>query len=501
MMIRRIQSRWNAFFFAEEVPYGMALVRITLPLVLLIDVLPRWWFARELFSIDGAPAPLWVNYGNAPLIPELSGATAVALYTLLIACLLTACVGWMTRTSLAVACVLYAGFGLLDAVGTLTKYTVIASHVLFLLAFSQCGAIWSVDAWLRRQNNNPRVGTSSAPKSPVWPTRLLQLLIGLIYLGAAFTKMHTPAYFSGDQLAFWMLADMNFHNRVGQYLSMYPPFLTVTAYLTIVWEVLFVYLIWSPLWRLPALALGVVFHIMTYFTLGLTIFPLVYLAAYLAFLQPAEVERLLVWGKRLLAQFGLYGGLVRSGATVVPFATMRQRPAYAAAVWGMVMAAVAVIGVEVEHHRDVYGRRTAVGPLPLKPLDPELAAQMLGPSRKLRPQDLYYAFDIGTTTLAGLLSDRRDSFRYGEQAIVQCTLQPPHPDMWVELNVLDRENHVLRRIGQVVPRENLRTEFYFSFDESLEPGTYDFALRYDGVELTRRRVTLAGPAATLTAAR
>jgi hypothetical protein len=167
----------------------------------------------------------------------------------------------------------------------------------------------------------------------------------------------------------------------------------------------------------------------------------------------------------------------------------------------MLMAAVAVIGVEAEHHLDAYGKRTARGPLPLKALEREQVAEMLGPSRRLRPQDMYFAFDVGTKTLGGLLSDRRDAFACGEQAIVQCSLQPPHPDMWVEVNLHDGEDRVIRRIGQVVPRENLRAEYYFQFDESFLPGAYDFVLRYDGTELTRRRVVLKGSPPQLTAAR
>ncbi|GIT28627.1 MAG: hypothetical protein Ct9H300mP1_06730 [Planctomycetaceae bacterium] len=48
---------------------------------------------------------------------------------------------------------------------------------------------------------------------PAWPRRLMQLLIGLIYLGAAITKIHTPTFFSGDQLRFWLMTDVNNSNR------------------------------------------------------------------------------------------------------------------------------------------------------------------------------------------------------------------------------------------------------------------------------------------------
>ncbi len=488
-MTRQFASRWNAFFFSEEVPYGMALVRIVLPLVLLFGVLRRFGFVRELYSLDGSPAPLWVRYGAAPLLPEMAAPVAVALFAILTVSLMAVSVGWRTRLSLIVACVLYAYFGIMDAVGTLTKYTVIGSHVLMLLALSDCGAVWSVDEWVRRRNGGHNPLLSGPRKSPVWPRRLLQLLVGLIYLGAAFTKMHTPAYFSGDQLTFWMLADMNFENPLGGILSFYPPLLTIMAYVTIIWEVLFVFLVFSPMWRLPMLAIGVVFHILTYFTLGLIVFPLLFLGLYFVFVEPSEAERAAVLVKRTIARWGIVGK--RPSAALLP-APAAFRPAYSLAAWGLLMATAAVASVEIEHRRDVYGEHSANGPLTLKTIDPELVKEMLGPSRPLRPQDMYFAFDVGTKTLGGQLSDSRDVFTYGERAIVQCSLQPPHPDMWVEVNLHDSEDHLIKRIGRVVPREDLRAEFYYLFDESFLPGEYDFVLRFDGQELTRRRVTLTG---------
>jgi hypothetical protein len=402
----------------------------------------------------------------------------------------------MTRASLVMSCVLYAGFGILDVMGTLTKYTVIAAHVLLLLALSDCGAVWSADAWRRRRCGEI---TAGPPTSPVWPRRLLQIFIGIVYVGAAFTKMHTPAYFSGDQLTFWMLADMNFENRLGEFLTLYPALLTIMAYVTILWEILFVFLVWSPVWRVPALALGVVFHALTYFTLGLVVFPLVYLAVYLAFVEPAEVERAAVFARRLMRKLGLKKQAASSPAALGT--SVWFRPEYAVVGWGMLLASAAVIGVEVEHRRDVYQERGPGGPLALTPLDADTARAMLGPPRRLRPQDMYFAFDVGTSMLGGVLSDRRDAFSVGERALIQCSLQPPHPDMWIELNLYDSEDRVLRRIGQVVPREDLRANFFYDFDEAFPPGEYAFVLRYDGEELTRRRITVQGTAPALTASR
>ena len=117
----------------------------------------------------------------------------------------------------------------------------------------------------------------------------MQLLIGIIYLGAAVTKMHTPAYFSGDQLMFWMITNVNFENPVGEYLTLFPSLTVVFAYIVIVWEILFLFLAWSGWKRIIMLGLGVTFHLMTTLTLGLYVFPMVCIASYFAFFNQDDV--------------------------------------------------------------------------------------------------------------------------------------------------------------------------------------------------------------------
>ena len=56
--------------------------------------------------------------------------------------------------------------------------------------------------------------------------------------------MHTPAFFSSDQMRQWMITNVNHSNPIGEYLSFYPAALVVSAYVTVLWEVLFVFLAW-----------------------------------------------------------------------------------------------------------------------------------------------------------------------------------------------------------------------------------------------------------------
>ena len=155
--------------------------------------------------------------------------------------------------------VLFTYFSMLDCVSTMTKYAVIVSHVLFILSVSQCGAIWSVDAWLRNRQRNldPTQPPFTFPKSAAWPRRLLQLHIAGVYFGAAMTKIHTPSYFSGDQLQYWMLTHLNFKHPLGELLSLYPITLVVFGYITVVWEITFVFCSWKSMWRNIVLPIGI----------------------------------------------------------------------------------------------------------------------------------------------------------------------------------------------------------------------------------------------------
>lgn len=479
---RGLRARLGQFFYADEVPYGLALVRILLPLVLLLAVVPRWPRARELFSSDGAAAPLWHAYGMPELLPTPTGTLAVALYGALVFFLLAVSAGWMTRFSLLVTVLLYPYFEMFDMIGTLAKYSCICTHVFFLLCLSNCGAVWSVDSWLKQQRRG-ELGPVAPPRSPVWPRRLLQLLVGVIYLGAAATKFHTPSFFSGDQLVYWMLTEVTAANPLGDYLATYPALIPIMSYTTIIWEVAFIFTAWRGYGRSIMLSIGVLFHVATWGMLGLIVFPLVYLAVYMAWVEEGDVARWSGWSAAGRAWLGrrtaaLQAGLARRAAWF--------GPAQSVAVYGLLLALTAGIGVEVERLRDPFGTQSAAAPPALVPLTDAETARLLRNDQGVRPQDLLFGFDVGSVTVGGIVADRRESFGYGEDAIVQCSLIPPHEDMWVEFNLHDADGRIVRQHGQIMPREYARSSYTYRVQSDLPPGLYYWVLRYQGRDISRR---------------
>lgn len=496
-----LSRRIREFFYAEEVPFGIALVRMLLPVGLLAAMLPRWVHARELYSSDGASTPLWNTFGWPNLLPEPSGTLAVIFASVLIVALVTLALGWCARISAGICFVLYTYLSLLDATATMTKYSVIASHVLLLLSLSPCGAVWSIDAWLRRRNAGREryaaLPWNARPKFAAWPRRLLQLLIGYVYFGAAMTKIHTTAFFSGEQLQTWMLTNVNYDNPLGEYLSLYPALLVLMAYVTIVWEITFIFVCWRGTGRAIMLTAGVFFHIMTALTLGLYVFPIVCIAIYFAFLNKDDVRRLALtwrrWRRRLRPVRRRSSRSAQhkpSGRGV--FGWLDAFPIPSPVVFGILLGLTAVAGVEAEYRIDPFGTRRPQGPYALKELDRAyVEGVLLAEPEEVRPQDVVAEVEAGTILIGGTLANHRRQFRLGELVIVQCRLNPPHKDMWLECALLDGEDRVVVTRPQPVTREMLRVSFpAFPLGDYLDPGRYAFVVKMAGHEVRRYSFTI-----------
>lgn len=319
----------------------------------------------------------------------------------------------------------------------------------------------------------------------------MQLLIGIVYFGAAITKMHTPEFFTGDQMMYWMVSGVNYKHPVGQYLSLYPAVLVAFAYIAIVWEVVFLFICWKSWGRIGALSLGTLFHIMTTLTLGLYVFPMICLTIYAAFINEEDVRKLSWQLRRLRRRWRWITILDKLAAIRPPAFTVPQNLRLPSPVFlGILAAVLAILGVEIEYQMDPYKMRGPDGPLALVEFDRELAEVMLGPELPLRLEDKFFAFEVGSVLVGNILVNRRNEFRHGETVIAQCTLNPPHEDMWVECNLYDANDRILDRVGAIVPREMLRSSYFYPLNESLEPGDYYLVLQTGGQEITRKKFRL-----------
>ncbi|MCA9079271.1 MAG: RnfABCDGE type electron transport complex subunit D [Planctomycetaceae bacterium] len=255
------------------------------------------------------------------------------------------------------------------------------------------------------------------------------------------------------------------------------------------WEVLFAFLAWKGRGRTAMLGLGIIFHVMTYFMLGLIVFPLLFMTLYATFFEERELvaARNWLWSRlpSRLPHLQNSASPQRRSAPSPTMATLLGLPAF-----GTLLAVIAFVAVEAEARMDVYRTRNPEGPSRLQPLSQEEARQLLRNDVALRPQDKVFSFDIGTTTVGGVLANRCREFQQRDILVAQCTLVPPHEDLWVEVNLHDATDHVIERNGVVAPREEMRANLFYQLRDSLEPGPYHLVLRIHGQEVGRRTIQL-----------
>ena len=211
---------------------------------------------------------------------------------------------------------------------------------------------------------------------------------------------------------------------------------------------------------------------------------------YFAFLNEHDAQLIGDWCRRLVRPENPIATRARAVLGSLARLVPEVPPRAAAVAFVVTTVLVAGAGLATEHRLDPFGLRQPNGKHQLAELDIEQVRLMLQTSPRIRESDKYLAFDIGSELFGDLLVNHRESFKHGETLLAQCTLTPPHEDMWIECNLHDAENHLIDRVGQVIDRATLRSNYAFDMLPSLEPGKYFLVVKSAGQEITRRAFEL-----------
>lgn len=301
---------WRELWDHHEPPYSLALVRILVGLVLCYDylrvlqlgIVDVLWAPEQA---DGIPDVLFRNP-----VPELyqwfplTTTPAWIAWGLCLAGAVGVTLGLYTRLSALVFVVVSAQLAQVLPLGD-RGIDMLLRNVMAILAFSEAGAAWSVEA---RWRGGPRA------EIPAWPRHLLILQLGVVYFLAGVQKTAlswTP--FGGFTALYLVLQDPAIARADFAWLEGVLPLTQLATLSTLLFE-------WSagflPLvyWyratrtrpgRLRAwfnrvrplrlwLPLGVALHLGIALTMALGIFPFAMLALYPSFFHPDEWR----WGWR-----------------------------------------------------------------------------------------------------------------------------------------------------------------------------------------------------------
>ncbi len=470
----------NRFFFAPDNPRRLALVRIAVGLVLLIDALSHWRYAIELYS-QFLPVVAVFPLAQLPL-PVPPPALAVLLDSALVFFLAAATLGWKTRTSLVSALVLSLGLGLLDHAGTFAKYSVLGLHFLFLLACSTCSGVWAIDAAGR--------GDSAAPPSgPAWPRRLMQLLICSVYLGAALTKIKSPWFANGDLLMFSLLDDHWGGGAWGQWLSAQRHLPMLLSLATILYETLFPFLIWVDRCRRPLLAAAVCLHLGMWCAMHLGIFTPLMISALLVFVEDADFDATAVVISRLRARLNS-----RRTPAAPRGQSLRAAPTHSWhrwRSWGAYLAAVTLVagtGLAIQYFDDAYGAFGRRAPLPLAELPArEVTAALALSKLKPPPEDSVHRVELGSRVSGNQVFGSPARFHRGQRVYVLVQATPRHEPLTLEGLLIDPDGDEAARFDQRLDSADSYSVHGFQLTDRAELGAYQMKLLANGREVTHRR--------------
>lgn len=275
--MRKFLEQWEIFWFGATYDSRvLALLRIALCLILL----------KHVTGINGVESPFWRGpeaeyFGRgfyssyaSWLVPP-SYEVFVWVGRLCVMFTLLALIGFWARASLFLAAILCAYQFSLNRFFYTNNLCALWWGVL-LCSFMPCNKRFSLDSWLVRRRGEPQPKVVRS-----WAARLLQVLVCLIYVGSATSKL-TPAWLSGN------LVEMFY----GYGKMSLPPWLGFMVHIPMAWQargaVMMEYFLatalWVPKWRWVVLPLGLGFHIFMDATMSISAFSWQTAAFYLVFL-------------------------------------------------------------------------------------------------------------------------------------------------------------------------------------------------------------------------
>jgi hypothetical protein len=253
------------------------------------DLCARWMYSKVPFSDT-----ISINRIN-PLYGVTDDRVMIAAYVLITLSAFTSMIGYQSRISTIIM-----------AVGTISLHhrnpmllhggdTAMRIAACYL-AVGPSGAAFSLDRWLA-------VRKGGAPAQPglvsMWPQRLVQFNLALIYFTTMWSKWFGGLWKSGD--ATWYPARLNEFDRfyVPEFLDNYP-MVKVTTYGTLFVEFALGTLVWFKPLRKWVLLAGCGLHFFIEYSMNIPVFAVVMVSYYVCFYEGEEVA---AWWDRLKARF------------------------------------------------------------------------------------------------------------------------------------------------------------------------------------------------------
>lgn len=285
---------WNAFFHQRCEPQIYAAIRIVFATLVLISFailypdLDLWFTDAGVLPTEASrEATHPYSWSLLHLVPSTSRMVHFAFW-LAVAHTIGLLIGFLPRLNAFFVFVWIVSFQTRNSVIQDGEDTLLRM-LAFLMIWMPSGHAWSIQSWVRRAMG--RSSDSSDMLVPVWPLRLLQFQMAIMFLSSGLVKLGGDPWLNGTALYYVSRLDDHFGRFwVPAWLFDTPAVVALITWSVVLAEVAIPFLIWFRETRLPCLIVLVLFHLANEWTMNLFLFHWLMLCGWLSFVTPADLS-------------------------------------------------------------------------------------------------------------------------------------------------------------------------------------------------------------------
>jgi hypothetical protein len=288
----RAWAVWERFWFAPAQTSTLALFRIAFGVVILgwaISLAPPLY---SFFSDDGVlPGHPDSGSGSWGVLQLSSSPAAVTvLYLLLVVAAICLIGGFASRIAAVVVWVALVSFSRRDP-WVLNSGDLLLSVLAFYLMLAPSGAALSVDRWLTARSRFWEFPTRS-----IWPLRLIQVQVSILYFFAVWEKVRGQTWNDGTAVSYAFRIEDLERFPMPSFVTDSLVVTNILTFGTLAMELAIAILVWNRTLKPWILLGGVALHLGIDFAVRVGFFSWAALVAYVAFLPPDTVS---TWVYRL----------------------------------------------------------------------------------------------------------------------------------------------------------------------------------------------------------
>jgi hypothetical protein len=298
----RVVGAWNRFWFEPVETSSFVLFRLAFGLVAVgytISLAPALF---AFYSDDGIlPAqPTYkgtLAWGLLGWFP--SDGAVLLFYFLLLISSIALLVGLQTRVAALVFFVCLISFGRRNP-WVLNSGDLLVQVLAFYMLFMPAGLAVSVDRWLKEPG-----GLWAFPARAIWPLRLVQVQVSILYIAAVWAKVRGQTWNDGTAVSYAFRIEDISRFPVPSFVTDSLVISNLLTFGTLAVELSIGLLVWNRVLRPWVLLLGVGLHLGIDYAVRVGFFSYAVLVAYVAFVPPDAARSLILDGRDRLSRISI----------------------------------------------------------------------------------------------------------------------------------------------------------------------------------------------------